>query len=249
MVLVVLGADITGLVTGIPREKRESAEARRKIKSSLQGSLNEINKTHSELTDGRREAITALEQLQKIADLLRSPGGVGIPEAHAGWGAAKQSYAKARTSLLGDKQTLIAKTTGLIERSKEADEEMAKLLPLLQQKVDRDYLSALDRSYEILVSAHSAYLKVYEELVKAMPSYESLFEKTDAFLAEESQGKFRSKKDASAIYVLRTNDAIKPLSDMRPRLTELREAAMKLERQASAAFRNAETLQTKTKNP
>lgn len=246
LTVIVLGFDVTGLVTGIPRERRERVEDRESIKASLQDRLKEVNATHSELTKARRSTTEALDALQKMADLLRSPGGVGIPEAQASWEATKGAYTAARTTLLGDKASLIPKTKRLIDETGKARKQIKDLLSLLEEKADRDYLEALDVAYGLLATAHTGYLKVYEELVKAMAHYEPLYEKTDAFLAEHAKGRFKTPKDASTAYVSRTNDVVKPLQDMRPGINEATQKAAKDELAASRAFKEAAVLRTKT---
>lgn len=237
-----LTTDVFFLATGThskgAEKRRESSRYSASLverSKKLSDYQNKTNKLRSSISD-------ALDKMDTVHNLGRTPGGSGLTQAQSEFDAASKAMDSARRAVV----ELPVITGQITSESAAGRRDIAKLLRIVEDKRDIVYLKKLDEALKLLIETHEIYSVMNEGFKEGFPIYEKLLELTNAFLKDFAARKYRTPKEAAQVYTLSTRDLVGGFSAFRQKILENEQKASIKGAETLRAFRDAARLRPRT---
>lgn len=239
---VVLSTDVFLLATGIHSKGAEKRRESSLYSESLVQRSKKLSQAQNKTNDLRSAISDALDKIDTVHNLGRTPGGSGLTQAQSEFDAATKAMDAARRAVV----ELPAITDQIKSEAAAGRKDIARLLRIVEERKDIVYLKKLDEALRLLLETHEIYSAMNAGFTEGFPLYEKLLERTNAFLKDFAARKYRNPKDASQVYSLSTSDLVGGLSGFRQRILENEQKASIKGAETLRAFRDAARLRPRT---
>lgn len=230
--LVVLLLDAFLLISGLPWERRER-EAR------LEALDNKRVETSSELRGLQESYDKAVidvtgwfDVLDEVLNLGRTSQ--GMEQARAQFGTATAARPQAESSA----QSLAVLSERILSEAAKGRQDLADLRELVTDVEDKQFLSSLDRAYELLIRTHEIYSQLNQTMQEGFGAYSELYAVTEKFFSE----RFRTTREAANVYDIRTEKLIPRITQFKGGYNERRNEALLAAQRAAEAFQRSREL-------
>lgn len=239
---VVLSMDVFLLATGTHSKGAERRREASRYSASLVQRSKKLSEHQNKTNELRSAVSAALDKMDTVHNLGRTPGGSGLTQAQSDFDGATKAMDVARRAVV----ELPVITDQIKSEAAAGRKDIARLLRIVDEQRDIVYLEKLDEALKLLFETHEIYSAMNAGFTEGFPLYEKLLELTNAFLKDFAARKYRNPKEASQVYSLSTGDLVGGLSGFRKKILEDEQKASIKGAETLRAFRDAARLRPRT---